>query len=102
LYDKKGKEGGVGLISNSGILSNMYYGLPKKWCNILYVTGKTTGHLRTLVNKNKHSKKVMYEIINEMIPMSRIHAVECPESSVLEINNFRAQRYEINNIIKNG
>jgi len=102
MYDDKDamKEGCVGIISNNGMLNNMYYGLKDKWCNILYTTGKTTKLLRNLINKEKFSNKVMYEVINELIKNTKIYTYRNAGNNVLEINNFREQKNAINNIIQ--
>jgi hypothetical protein len=98
--DDNMKESGVGIISNSGILSNMYYGLDSKWCNILYTTGKSTKALRSLVNKEKCSKKVMYEVINDLIKLTKIHTCKNVGKNILEVNNYREQIREVHNIIQ--
>jgi len=103
LYDEDGvmKEDNVGLISNNGVLNNMYYGLDKKWCNILYTTGKATKELRSVINKEKYSKKLMYEVVNEVIKLTKIYTYKNSGNNLLEVNNFREQKHAINNIVKN-
>lgn len=89
------KEVGVTVCDNkSTILS---YGLPTKWCQIGYITGKEFKILKHIFQKfNTNQKKLLvFEIINHMITMGAVfHCYEPSDMSILEIDCIKDINYE--------
>ncbi len=94
LVDNKGmisdKEVGVTVCdSRATILS---YGLPTKWCQIVYVTGRELKMLQNIFNKFDDIQKKMlsFEVINRMISMgATFKCYEPDEMSILEIDRIK-------------
>lgn len=98
LYSKKESDK-VGVTENDGKLENMSYGLDKKWSNIFFSNKETTKKLKRKLIPNKYTNRLMHEEINDLLETNRIYAFE-EFSETLEINNYKVQKNEINNIIK--
>ena len=68
------------------------YGLPTKWCQIAYVTGKECKILKNIFNKfdSTHKKMLSFEILNKMISMGAVFKCHEPEGmSILEIDRIK-------------
>ena len=61
----------VGVTVCHGNATIFSYGLPTKWCQIAYITGKELKILKNIFNKFDHTDKKMlsFEILNKMISM---------------------------------
>jgi len=93
------KEVGVTIFNNRATI--LSYGLPTKWCQIAYITGKEYKILKNIFNKfNTINKKLLsFEIINMMIDMGAVFNCYEPEDmSILEIDCMKDVNYENFNI----
>ena len=83
----KQKENGITINNNKAAI--LSYGLPTKWCQIAFMTGKELKILKNILHKLQGSNKKMlsFEIINKMISMGA--SFECYEPdnmSIIEID----------------
>lgn len=86
------KDHEVGLTDIDKKLSIMSYGLPTKWGQIAFFTGKEYKLLANLFNKyqNKDRKKLSFEIINEIIDMGgSFNCYEPKKKKLLEIDRIK-------------
>ena len=82
----------VGLTIYNNIATIFSYGLPTKWCQIAYITGKELRILRNIFNKFDITQKKMlsFEILNKMISMGAIFQCHEPKNmSILEIDRIK-------------
>jgi choline kinase len=82
----------VGLTVCNGSATIFSYGLPTKWCQIAYVTGKEYKILKNIFNKfdSTHKKMLSFEILNKMISMGAAFKCHEPEGmSILEIDRIK-------------
>lgn len=94
IIDNSGmmKDNEVGITMNDGKLSIMSYGLPIKWGQIAYFTGKEHKMLRSILQKfePKDKKRLSFEIINEIVMNGG--SFECydpTKKSLLEIDRIK-------------
>ena len=69
--------------------SILSYGLPIKWCQMAYITGKEYRILKTIFNKFTHVQKKLlsFEILNMMIDMgATFYCYEPKKMSIIEID----------------
>ncbi len=99
LVDRKGmiksKEIGVTIQNNKATI--LAYGLPTKWCQIAFITGKELRILKNILSKlNGSQKKLLsFEIINNMISMgANFECYEPKEMSVIEIDCIKDLKNE--------
>ena len=81
------KEIGVTICDNKA--SILSYGLPIKWCQMAYITGKEYRILKTIFNKFTHVQKKLlsFEILNMMIDMgATFYCYEPKKMSIIEID----------------
>jgi choline kinase len=84
------KEVGVTVCDEEA--SILSYGLPTKWCQIAYITGKELKILQSVFNKfDDRSKKMLsFEVLNKMISMGAVFKCYEPEGmSILEIDRIK-------------
>jgi CTP:phosphocholine cytidylyltransferase-like protein len=84
------KEVGLTVCNNAATIFS--YGLPTKWCQIAYVTGKELKILKNIFNKFDITQKKMlsFEILNKMISMGAIFkCYEPKDMSILEIDRIK-------------
>lgn len=89
------KEVGVTVCDNKATI--LSYGLPVKWCQIAYVTGREYKILRHIFQKfNSNQKKMLsFEVINHMITMGAVfHCYEPSDMFILEIDCIKDINYE--------
>jgi len=82
------KEVGV-TINNGGVAEILSYGLPTKWCQIVFLTGKELKILENIFYKfNSINKKLLsFELLNEIIMMGgTFKCYEPSNMSILEID----------------
>lgn len=92
IYDKE-----VGVTVYNGTATIFSYGLPTKWCQIAYVTGRELKILKHIFNKfDTTSKKMLsFEILNKMISMGAIFRCYEPQKmSILEIDRIKDLKNE--------
>lgn len=92
LHDK---EVGVTVCDNKATI--LSYGLPTKWCQIAYITGKEFKILKHIFQKfnNNQKKMLVFEIINQMIAMGAVfHCYEPKKMSLVEIDCIKDINYE--------
>lgn len=99
IIDKKkqmlDKEVGVTICNKKATI--LSYGLPTKWCQIAYITGKEYKILKNIFNKfDVMNKKLLsFEILNMMINMGAVfHCYEPKNMSILEIDCMKDLHYE--------
>tara|TARA_A100001201_G_scaffold89741_1_gene78645 strand:+ start:121 stop:831 length:711 start_codon:yes stop_codon:yes gene_type:complete len=82
------KDQEVGVTSVKDQLTIMSYGLPKKWAQIAFFTGREYKILFNILNKfeNKEKKKLSFEIINEVIEQGGVF--ECYEPKNMKIKEI--------------
>lgn len=83
----KSKEIGVTIQNNKATI--LSYGLPTKWCQIAFITGKELKILRNVLSKLQGSQKKMlsFEVINKMISMgANFECYEPNNMSIIEID----------------
>ena len=83
------KQKEIGITINNNKAAILSYGLPTKWCQIAFMTGKELKILKNILHKLQGSNKKMlsFEIINKMISMGA--SFECYEPdnmSIIEID----------------
>jgi len=84
------KEVGVTVCDQSASIFS--YGLPTKWCQIAYITGKELKILQNIFNKfDERCKKMLsFEVLNKMISMGAVFKCHEPENmSILEIDRIK-------------
>tara|TARA_R110002020_G_scaffold301752_2_gene517161 strand:- start:3571 stop:4284 length:714 start_codon:yes stop_codon:yes gene_type:complete len=82
----------VGLTVCDGAATIFSYGLPTKWCQMAYVTGREFKILKNIFNKfdSTHKKMLSFEILNKMISMGAVFKCYEPENmSILEIDRIK-------------
>ena len=82
----------VGLTIHNGSATIFSYGLPTKWCQIAYITGKEYKILKSIFNKfdSTHKKMLSFEILNKMISMGAVFKCYEPDNmSILEIDRIK-------------
>ena len=82
----------VGLTIANNIATIFSYGLPTKWCQIAYITGRELKILKNIFNKFDHTHKKMlsFEILNKMISMgASFRCYEPTDMSILEIDRIK-------------
>ena len=99
LVDNRGQfsEKEVGVTANKGVATILSYGLPTKWAQMVYVTGKETEILKKIFNKfDAVSKKnLSFEVINKMISMGASFQCYSPQDmSILEIDCIKDLKNE--------
>lgn len=93
------KEVGVTVCDKRATI--LSYGLPTKWCQIAYITGKEHKILKSIFNKFQviNKKLLSFEILNMMIDMGAVfHCYEPKGMSILEIDCMKDLNYENFNI----
>lgn len=93
LYGKRKK--GKLSITHNDYLENISYGLMNSWNGISFFKGEVLAALRQRLEEKRGL--LLYEYINSICNRN----IRAYEREVLEINNFRKQRYEILDFIKN-
>jgi len=91
----KPKEIGVTIQNNKATV--LSYGLPTKWCQIAFVTGKELKMLRSILQKLHGSQKKLlsFEIINKMISMgANFECYEPKDMSIIEIDCIKDLKNE--------
>jgi choline kinase len=86
------KDQEIGLTMNGGKLSILSYGLPIKWAQMAFFTGKEHKILTSLFNKyeNKDKKKLSFEIINEVMSLGgTFQCYEPKKKKLLEIDRIK-------------
>jgi len=82
----------VGVTVCDGSASILSYGLPTKWCQIAYITGKELKILQNIFNKfdDRCKKMLSFEVLNRMISMGALFQCHEPEDmSILEIDRIK-------------
>ena len=82
----------VGVTVCDDVASIFSYGLPTKWCQIVYVTGKELKILKNIFNKfdDTHKKMLSFEILNKMISMgANFRCYEPKKMAILEIDRIK-------------
>ena len=99
LVDNKGmikpKEIGVTIQNNKATM--LSYGLPTKWCQLAFITGKELKILKNILYKLQGSQKKLlsFEIINNMISMwSNFECYEPKDMSIIEIDCIKDLKNE--------
>tara|TARA_R110000824_G_scaffold46485_2_gene133509 strand:+ start:456 stop:1184 length:729 start_codon:yes stop_codon:yes gene_type:complete len=83
----KSKEIGITIQNNKATI--LSYGLPVKWCQFAFMTGKELKILKNVLSNLKGSQKKMlsFELINKMILMgAKFECYEPDNMSILEID----------------
>ncbi len=86
------KDSEVGLTACDGRLSIMSYGLPTKWAQIAYVTGREYKILKTIFQKyeNQDKKKLLFEVINMILASGgNFQCYEPDKMSIVEIDRIK-------------
>jgi CTP:phosphocholine cytidylyltransferase-like protein len=79
----------VGVISIDGEVTTLYYGLPLKWAQITYVTGKEYNLLKQMceLESAKFSRRLWFEAINHIIDLGgKFKCYTPPNMQILEID----------------
>lgn len=87
----------VGVTSNKSVATILSYGLPVKWAQIVYITGKEIEILKKVFHKfDAISKKnLSFEIINKMISMgASFQCYQPTKMSILEIDCIKDLKNE--------
>tara|TARA_R110002020_G_scaffold18449_2_gene64384 strand:+ start:1005 stop:1718 length:714 start_codon:yes stop_codon:yes gene_type:complete len=82
----------VGLTVYNGKATIFSYGLPTKWCQMAYITGRELKILKNIFNKFDTTQKKMlsFEILNKMISMGAVFKCYEPKNmSILEIDRIK-------------
>jgi len=94
IVDSKGmiKENEIGVTTVNNKASILSYGLPLKWCQIAFFTGKEHRILKNILQRftDRDKKKLSFEIINEVISCGG--SFECFEPAgmnVFEIDRIK-------------
>ena len=91
----KSKEIGVTIQNNKATI--LSYGLPTKWCQTAFITGRELKILRSILSKLQGSQKKMlsFEIINKMISMgANFECYEPNDMSIVEIDCIKDLKNE--------
>jgi len=86
------KDQEIGLTMIGGRLSILSYGLPTKWGQMAFFTGKEYKILTSLFNKyeDKDKKRLSFEIINEVIQLGgSFQCYEPKNKNLLEIDRIK-------------
>lgn len=94
IVDSSGmiKENEIGVTKIKNKASILSYGLPLKWGQIAFFTGKEYNILTNIMQKfeARDKKKLSFEIINEVIAAGgSFECFEPPEMSILEIDRIK-------------
>jgi choline kinase len=87
----------VGVTSNKNVATILSYGLPVKWAQIAYITGKEIEILKKIFHKfdSISKKNLSFEIINKMISMGACFQCYQPtKMSILEIDCIKDLKNE--------
>ena len=86
------KDNEVGVTISEGSAAIMSYGLPTKWAQIAFLTGREYKILKNIFNKYEthDKKKLSFEIINMIINMGGKFSCHEPEKmSIVEIDRIK-------------
>jgi CTP:phosphocholine cytidylyltransferase-like protein len=86
------KDNEVGLTKENDVLAIMSYGLPIKWGQIAFFTGREYRILKAIMQKFelKDRKKLSFEIINAVVQQGGIfHCYEPKKMKILEIDRIK-------------
>ena len=61
------KDDEVGCIVHNNLVTNMMYGLPQKWSQIMFITGKELKLFKRIATTKNASRWFGFEMINEII-----------------------------------
>ena len=94
IIDSRGKmrDDEVGVTVCDGKLSIMSYGLPTKWCQIAFFTGKEFKLLKGILNRYKDidKTKLSFELINSVVDAGgKFHCYEPKKMNILEIDRIK-------------
>ena len=87
----------VGVTSNKNVATILSYGLPVKWAQIAYITGKEIEILKKIFHKfdSISKKNLSFEIINKMISMgASFQCYQPTKMSILEIDCIKDLKNE--------
>ena len=84
------KEEGVGVVSNdSKHITNLSYGVGKKWCEIFYMQEKELALMKKIALSSDSSKWLAHEALNRVIDDGgTFESIESPSSIVREIDTI--------------
>lgn len=93
------REAGVTIVNKKASIFS--YGLPDKWCQIAYLTGREFAMLQQICYKNNpdHKKMLTFEVLNSIINKGgQLFCYEPPNMKIREIDCMRDFDYESFNI----
>jgi choline kinase len=76
------KENEIGFTSGKTYVEQMFYGLPNKWAQIAYFTGKEADLLRQITWKKENAHLFSFEIVNKIIDKGGKFRVYSPDPSM--------------------
>lgn len=80
----------LGCIIDNGVVEHMLYGLPHKWAEIMYLTGRELKLFSSLAKRRDKEKLLDFEIINSVIEKGgEFLAISPPRMSVLDIDSSK-------------
>lgn len=83
-------EGEVGLSQNANYVSNLSYGLPTKWAQIAYLTGKELELFKQIVCNKIYNRYFGFEILNMVLEQGgKIETTEPKEMLITEIDTSK-------------
>lgn len=89
----------VGVTVWDGLVTTLSYGLPNKWAQIVYFTGKEFEIVKELYNsKMIKNNRLLFEIINKVIDLGGKFRAYTPENiKLIEIDTIGDIKYENTN-----
>ena len=78
------------IINDKGYLEHMMYDLPKKWNQILYLTGKELEKFKKISWDTKNKTIFGFEAINKLIQSdNKIKCIDDPKAIVIDIDTSK-------------
>ena len=80
----------IGLTLNDNIVQYAFYDLPNKWSEILYISSRDIGKIKTLITKHDLKQKFLFELVNIFIDNNIIFQTEyISHKNISKITNHK-------------
>jgi hypothetical protein len=82
----------IGLTINDKKVEYVFYDLPNRWSEILYINSSDIQKTKNLLTKYNLKQKFLFELINILIENNIIFETETvPSKNILKINNHKSK-----------
>ena len=92
IYEEKNEAFDVGVtIDQKGSPQHFCYGMPNKWCEVLFLGNPLIiEYMRKLISNMEYKNKFIFEALNDMLKSKhKIQALENQKHSILKLDNIK-------------